>query len=249
MTSIEPVTLLRLGGSVITDKNQPETLNHANIQAIATILSNHRPKNLIIVHGGGSFGHHHASNFDVTIENGTFDANEVDTIHSSMIHLCNIVTQTLRSSGMAAIPIHPLSIAWRDSESVFHLPSQHILVLLECGFLPVIHGDLVISEKKGATVVSGDEILINLSNSIPTKRIGFCTSTPGVLDSSGNVISQLYASQKQESSITHSSSTDVTGGMAGKIKQIAESNAPVSIFDLPNLENFLKGDEPGTLIR
>ena len=36
--------------------------------------------------------------------------------------------------------------------------------------------------------------------------------------------------------------------MAGKIKELANTNAPVSIFDLPNLEAFLKGSNPGTLV-
>jgi isopentenyl phosphate kinase len=144
--------------------------------------------------------------------------------------------------------VHPLSVAWRDSDSLLHFPSQHVLSLLESGFVPVIHGDIVTTAEKGATIVSGDELVTNLSNSIPTKRIGFCTSTPGVLDPSGNVIPRLSSQQKGNSSITHSSATDVTGGMAGKIKELANTNAPVSIFDLPNLEAFLKGSNPGTLV-
>jgi isopentenyl phosphate kinase len=249
MTPIEPVTLLKLGGSVITKKDQPETLNEINLRDAATIISNFRPKNLIVVHGGGSFGHHHASNFNVTIERGTRSATEVDIIHSSMVHLCDIVTRTFRSLNIPAIPIHPLSVAWRDSNSILHFPSQHVLSLLENGFVPVVHGDLIITKKEGVTVVSGDELVTNLSNSIPTKRIGFCTSTPGVLDAFGNVISHLSPHQQKENSITHSSTIDVTGGMAGKVSELANASSPVSIFDLPNLETFLKGNDPGTLIQ
>lgn len=248
MTSIEPVTLLKLGGSVITKKDQPETLNEINLHTAATIISNHRPKNLIVVHGGGSFGHFHASNFGVTIERGISNATEVDIIHSSMTNLCDTVIHTFHSLNIPAIPIHPLSVAWRDSNSVLHFPSQHILSLLESGFVPVVHGDIITTAKEGATIVSGDEIVTNLSNSIPTKRIGFCTLTPGVLDSSGNVIPHLSPHQQKESSITHSSATDVTGGMAGKINELTNASAPVSIFDLPNLEDFLNGNNPGTSV-
>jgi len=249
MISIEPVTLLKLGGSVITKKDQPETLNETNLCAAATVISNHRPKNLIVVHGGGSFGHFHASNFDVTVESGTSNATEVDIIHSSMINLCDTVIHTFHSLNIPAIPIHPLSVAWRDSNSVLHFPSQHILSLLESGFVPVVHGDVIATAKEGTTIVSGDEIVTNLSNSIPTNRIGFCTLTPGVLDSSGNVIPHLSPHQQKESSITHSSATDVTGGMAGKVNELANASSPVSIFDLPNLEAFLKGNNPGTLVQ
>ena len=248
MTLIGPVTLLKLGGSVITKKDQPETLNESHIDTAATIISNHRPKNLIVVHGGGSFGHFHASNFNVTIEDGTHNVAEVDIIHSSMIHLCDAVVRAFHSLDVPAIPVHPLSVAWRDSDSLLHFPSRHVLSLLESGFVPVIHGDIITTEEKGATIVSGDELVTNLSNSIPTKRIGFCTLTPGVLDTSGSVIPHLSPNQKEDSSITHSSATDVTGGMAGKIKELANANAPVSIFDLPNLEAFLKGSNPGTLV-
>jgi hypothetical protein len=37
--------------------------------------------------------------------------------------------------------------------------------------------------------------------------------------------------------------------MAGKVNELANASSPVSIFDLPNLEAFLKGNNPGTLVQ
>ncbi len=248
MSNPESTVLLKLGGSVITKKNIPETPNYDSINTAAEIISNFAPKNLIIVHGGGSFGHHFASEHGVTITKGTHSSIKAAQIHSSMIHLCEIVTNALISVGLSAVPIHPLSVAWRDLDSVLHFPFQHISSALNEGFVPVIHGDLILNEGLGMTVLSGDEIVQNLSNSLPATRIGFCTSTPGVLDSSGKVISNLSSSTPLEKLPLEPNLIDVTGGMVGKIKQLEGISAPVSIFNLDNLEEFLKGNNPGTTI-
>ena len=42
--------------------------------------------------------------------------------------------------------------------------------------------------------------------------------------------------------------TDVSGGMAGKVRALLGLDAPAHVFDLDGLEAFLDGDEPGTRI-
>jgi isopentenyl phosphate kinase len=244
----EPIVILKLGGSVITKKNIPETPNHDSINIAAEIISNFAPKNLIIVHGGGSFGHHFASEHGVTVTKGTHSSAKAAQIHSSMIRLCEIVNSALNSAGLSTVPIHPLSVAWKDIDSVLHFPHQHISSALGEGFIPVIHGDLILNVGLGVTVISGDEIVRNLSNSLPATRIGFCTSTPGVLDSSGNIISNLSSSASLEELPLDPNLIDVTGGMSGKIKQLEGITTPVSIFNLDMLEEFLKGNNPGTTV-
>ena len=56
MMSVKP-TVLKLGGSVITDKEKPLTPNLEAIERLATEISRAKVSSLILVHGGGSFGH------------------------------------------------------------------------------------------------------------------------------------------------------------------------------------------------
>ena len=50
------IYLLKLGGSLLTDKNQPSSLREDVInRAIEQIIESN--KNIVLIHGGGSFGH------------------------------------------------------------------------------------------------------------------------------------------------------------------------------------------------
>ncbi|MFW6045379.1 MAG: acetylglutamate kinase, partial [Natronomonas sp.] len=57
-------TVLKLGGSVITDKTEPETVDHSSLRTAAVAIGT--TDDLVVVHGGGSFGHHHAAAHGVT---------------------------------------------------------------------------------------------------------------------------------------------------------------------------------------
>ena len=45
-----------------------------------------------------------------------------------------------------------------------------------------------------------------------------------------------------------SDAADVTGGMAAKVRTLLGLDTPASIFALDELETFLRGERPGTLI-
>jgi isopentenyl phosphate kinase len=50
-------TVLKIGGSVITDKNGDLAAKTEVINRLAEEIAKANLKNLIVVHGGGSFGH------------------------------------------------------------------------------------------------------------------------------------------------------------------------------------------------
>ena len=70
-------TILKLGGSVITDKDRREALDGPALDRAADAVADALTGNLsdlVIVHGGGSFGHHHASEHGVSKTDGSGDA-------------------------------------------------------------------------------------------------------------------------------------------------------------------------------
>ena len=60
MTSSMEVVLVKLGGSLITDKRQPETAREDVIERLAGELAElgQDGVRLVLGHGSGSFGHH-----------------------------------------------------------------------------------------------------------------------------------------------------------------------------------------------
>ncbi len=55
--------LLKLGGSVITDKNADCVINHDQLSLVASAISRAGTRDIVIVHGAGSCGHPEAKRY------------------------------------------------------------------------------------------------------------------------------------------------------------------------------------------
>jgi isopentenyl phosphate kinase len=244
-------TVLKLGGSAITVKDDPETVDEAALSRAASVVAEqHTPQDrLVVVHGGGSFGHHHAATHGVTETEGTYDADAVLAIHRAMGRLNDAVVDELRGAGLEAVPVRPLSAASRDRHGDLSLPAGQVETMLGEGFVPVVHGDVIAHASEGATILSGDSIVVSLARSLGADRVGLCSTVPGVLDDEGAVIERIESYDEVASVLGASESTDVTGGMAGKVRRLLELDASASIFDLNALDEFLETGAAGTVVR
>jgi len=247
--------VLKLGGSLITEKDRPETLDGEALESAADAIASALEggdgaiaDGLVLVHGGGSFGHHHASKHGVNTTAGTHDAAAVIDIHSAMKTLNGFVLGRLIEREVQAVPIHPFSVGYRDSNGTLQFPTDHLETVLEGGFVPVLHGDLVADAREGATVVSGDELVATVATQLEADRIGLCSTVPGVLDAENEVIGEISAFEDVASVLGVSEATDVTGGMAGKVQTLLELEGEASIFGLEALSGFLSGEQSGTTI-
>jgi isopentenyl phosphate kinase len=240
------VTVLKLGGSVITEKDTPETVDRAGLDRAVTAIASADVSAIVVVHGGGSFGHHHAAEHGVSTTAGTRDATAITEIHRAMGELNGTVVDALQDEGVSAVPVRPLSVAWRNDGLQF--PLQHVETMLGEGFVPVLHGDVVTTAGDGATVLSGDEIVVTVAQSLAADRVGLCSTVPGVLDDDGSVIERIEDYDQVASVLGGSDATDVSGGMAGKIRQLLELDSPASVFALDELDSFLASGTAGTVV-
>ena len=239
--------VLKLGGSVITDKDAPETIDddalEAAVDAVATA-----PDQLVLVHGGGSFGHVAAADRGLSREAGSHDAADVWAVHDAMRRLNDAVIRRLHDAGVAALPVHPLSVAARGEERALSLPIDSTATLLAEGFVPVLHGDVVGHAGAGATIVSGDELVTRLATRLDADRVGLCSTVSGVYDGDGSVIPRISDMASVADALGDADSTDVTGGMAAKVRTLLDLDAPAHVFGPESLSAFLAGDSAGTLI-
>ena len=244
------LAILKLGGSVITDKDSPETVDDAALgrvlDAIAAAMET--DSRLVVVHGGGSFGHVHAAEHGVSTTDGTTEAAAANAIHGAMKQLNRVVVDELHDREVPALPVHPLSVAARDESGVLALPADSTTGLLAEGFVPVLHGDVIAHAGEGVTVLSGDEIVTSLADSLGASRVGLCSTVRGVLDADEAVIDEITDFEEVAAVLGDSESTDVSGGMAGKVRELLALGAPAHIFGPDAVDEFLAGAEPGTRI-
>jgi isopentenyl phosphate kinase len=254
-------TVLKLGGSVVTEKDSPGTVATDRLERAAEAVGavhgrdadagdaagDIDPATLVVVHGGGSFGHPAAERHGVSTTAGTRDAAAVREIHGAMRDLNRAVVEALSAASVPAVQVAPLSTGFRVEER-FHQPADAVAALLAEGFVPVLHGDVVATAGAGATVVSGDELVTSLAEELDAARVGLCSDVPGVLDADGTAIDRIERFADAADALGGSEATDVTGGMAAKVRTLLTLGAPASVFDLDGLPAFLAGESPGTRI-
>lgn len=241
-------TVLKLGGSVVTDKETPETVDTDALDRVVDSIADADVPELVLVHGAGSFGHHHADKHGVTPTEGSHDADGVWAIHDSMRRLNDEVVGRLQDAGVSALPVHPLSAGARDADATLSLPTASTATMLSEGFVPVLHGDVIAQSGAGATIVSGDELVTHLARALDADRVGLCSTVPGVYDESGEVVPRITRFEDVADALGGSDSTDVTGGMAAKIRALLDLGAPASVFGPDALEGFLAGRSVGTVV-
>lgn len=244
---MKETVLIKLGGSVITDKSGDCTVNTENLEHISRVISNHPGIQFIIVHGAGSCGHPEAKRHH--LDKG-LDANNKSGIfitHRAVLKLNTAVVNALRANGVEAVGIHPLDACTAKNGRLESFSHQPVNMLVHHGIVPVLHGDVVMDSVRGACIVSGDQLVRAIPARIHVDRIGLATDVAGVLRN-GDVVPLIDRNTVADIEIGESGNTDVTGGMIGKLMELlilSDEGTESTIFHLSRLGDFLDGREHG----
>jgi isopentenyl phosphate kinase len=254
MEDNQGITILKIGGSVITDKSADDgAAKQEEIKRIAEEITGFKSK-LIIVHGAGSFGHPQAKRYGI---NGKFDPLGSIITHRSVKKLNDIIVDKLNKAGVNAIGLHPMNCTISDEGRISEMSLNIITSMLDNGFVPVLHGDVVMDKKLGTSVLSGDQIVPYLATEFNAKRVGIGSAENGVLDGKGKTIKNINSKNFEDIKefVGGSADTDVTGGMLGKVLELLNlsevSNTTSYIFNAGyagNIYEFLNGNNIGTAI-
>ncbi len=244
--------ILKLGGSVITNKKGFKDVKINVLEKVSAELAEAMKIynfKLIIIHGGGSFGHPLAYKFKITegfkYENSILGFSEtIDSMRELSLH----VTHVLRKFDIPAMPIQTSAIALTKKDKISEFFSDSINIALENGLVPVLWGDAVLDLEKGCTILSGDEIIYHLSKQLRPYKVIFGTDVDGVfLDFPTNLklVHKINSDNLNEvlKAIRPVEYTDVTGGFYRKMKvivDIAKMGIKVQIINLLKEENLLK---------
>jgi isopentenyl phosphate kinase len=244
--------MLKIGGSVITDKSSTCTVNPERLASFASAVAASGVSGLVIVHGAGSCGHPEAKQYGLEDGVAAGHAKGIAITHHAVSRLNSEVVTALRQQGAEAIGVHPLHVAFADKGRIVAFESQHLEKMLALGIIPVIHGDVVMDRSRGACIVSGDQLVRYLAPLLGTGRVGLATDVPGVLNG-GALVPVITPASVDTLQIGSSLYTDVTGGMKGKITELLDlacAGFGSEIFHVSRIPDFLAGrDCGGTKVR
>ncbi|QQG43044.1 MAG: isopentenyl phosphate kinase family protein [Candidatus Daviesbacteria bacterium] len=269
MPEDKDVILIKLGGSVVTVKDSSNPAPQLqNIDQLAKELHRARKKTgvkMILGHGAGSYGHPQAAKYHtmegVVDENSLIGASEV---RLSVVELNSIITKRLLSAGEPVVSLPPAALLTSADGSVVSIFPNPVVNFLKIGMLPVIFGDVISDEKKGFTIFSGEQVLNLLASNLAKfglnpKFVIEVGETAGVYGdlSKKDTIPLINKDNfaEIEDKLGGSASTDVTGGMAHKVKeayQLAQNGIPTLLIsaDEGNLYKAILGQSViGTWIR
>jgi isopentenyl phosphate kinase len=244
--------ILKLGGSVITDKRADCAVNKEQLASVASAIAGAPPGGILVIHGAGSCGHPEARRYRLDAGAKAGETEGIFVTHRAVSSLNDEVVRALREKGVPAIGVHPLHTGIADNGRLVGFETRHLETMLALGMVPVIHGDVVMDLARGACIVSGDQLVRYLAVGLSIRRVGLATDVPGVLDE-GRVVPGISKSTVSGLHIGSSTHTDVTGGMRGKIDELlglADAGIGSDIFHVSRVADFLNGKpHGGTMVR
>jgi isopentenyl phosphate kinase len=221
------LVLIKLGGSVITNKKQPFSFRKKTVDRLAREIrkSVSSKTDFIIAHGGGSFGHPIASRYKT--QDGMRTKRDVFgaiLAHDAVCQLNQKILASLVHAGVSAVAFAPFTFISASKREANPFSTEMIEKTLAATLTPVLHGDIIFDSHQGVCIFSAEKILSLLVEKLSKKyartRIIFCTDTDGIYDASGKTIPIITpgTSKKFLPSIGPSRGADVTGGMKHKLE-------------------------------
>lgn len=227
------LVLLKLGGSVITDK-QSETprVNHAVLNRLSEEISeayNKKKMKLVLFHGAGSYGHQivkktgiHAG---IKTEEQKLAFAETQRLQNE---LNSLVTKSLIEKGLPAIPCQPSAMALMESGRLKKMDCSAIKGFLKIGLIPVLYGVPAYDKKQKCSILSGDQLAPFVALKLGANQIIHGTDVNGVFtadpkkDNKAKQIREITSQNAEQvkQQLSGSAAVDVTGGMSGKISEL-----------------------------
>jgi len=250
---MEKLVLIKLGGSVITDKSRQYVARKGNIARFAREIKSALKKTnarIIIGHGAGSFAHVPAHRYKT--KEGLINKNSLfgmSVTEEAARWLNMIVTKEFVSQKLPVFPFSPASFLISDAKVCGSSYLDPIKKALQIGIIPVVYGDVIVDKKIGCTIFSTERILSILAGGLQKDykiRIIYVTNVNGVYDQKGKTIPVITSKnfKSLRSSIVGASEVDVTGGMLHKVEESLELAKETGIQTV-----LINGNKRGNLLR
>jgi len=265
----DEIVLLKLGGSLITDKNEPLSLRRDILEKAVVQIINSRQK-VIIIHGGGSFGHPIAKKYAlVNGFNPIIDDQNlgIAKTHDAMVKLNSRIMDLFLTKEHPAIAIQPSSIFIKDGTDIWLRSTEQIEIALDFGISPVLYGDIILDKQHSFSILSGDRIIHALCRRLTkyhVSKVVFTIEKDGIFivddskkDNNHILVEEINHDQIDDLNLANlTEKIDVTGGIKGKlesIKKICALGVSVQIINGLKDQNILKALKnekvKGTLIK
>ena len=229
--------LIKLGGSIITNKEKPLSARRKAIDSILNQIKRIREP-MILVHGGGSYGHYWSVKYDMHTKPAKYDMRGVSIVKNSMIDLNKIILDSAVKNRINAYCLPPTD--FMNGNKPIKNKILTINEIAKSGLTPVTYGDALWFGQKKSYILSGDVIMSMIGKILKPRLSIFVLDVDGVYSNTKS--KKLIRDFKKEKPIISKNKIDVTGGMTRKITEATNmSKSGLKVF-------FVNGNKPKRIL-
>lgn len=262
------LTVIKLGGALVTDKAQPFTLRPVVLQQAANeikaCLDAGLLGQLLLVHGVGSFGHPPVVQY--RLHKGLQSPEQL--IHLTYTQNCVLglrqrIAEACHQAGLAVATILPSSCVTADGFVATTHFYDAIAGFLRLGMIPLLGGDVLADRQVGFAVYGGDTLAVDLARHFGATRLIFATAVDGIYaqDPAQFPTAQrlpqvsLRGLGRGVAHLDRQQARDASGAMAGKLDAVQPAVEAIeggmqvhvlSMLQAGNLRDLLSGQAVGT---
>ncbi|MDI6917007.1 MAG: isopentenyl phosphate kinase [Thermoplasmatales archaeon] len=209
--------LVKLGGSVITDKTKKYIFREKTMRRLAEEIRKSGEK-VVVVHGAGSFGHILAKKY--RLDKGFIHERQVKGVAVVQRDVKNLnlkVVNCLIDAGMNPVSIPPSSVVECRNKKIEKINLDVFKKYFNLGLTPVTFGDVALDRKLGFCIVSGDLLMLELARVFKPEKAVFVVDVDSVYIN-GKMVEKVDRKIIQNLERKKTKIPDVTGSMHEKVK-------------------------------
>ena len=230
--------LIKLGGSIITNKEKPLSARRKVIDNLTKSLKKIKEP-VIIVHGGGSYGHYWSVKYDMHTKERKYDLRGVAIVKNSMIELNKIILDSLIKNKLNPYCLPPTDFMIGNKPITNKV--KEIKKIAKSGLVPVTYGDALWFGQKKTYILSGDRIMTLLAKILKPRLAIFVLNEDGLYSDLKS--KKLIYELRGQRPLISKNKMDVTGGMARKVEEASKiSKMGMNVF-------FVNGNKPERIVK
>ncbi len=229
--------LIKFGGSIITNKEKPLTPRRKAIDGVIRSLKKTN-EDIIVVHGGGSYGHYWSVKYNMHSSPKKYDIRGVSIVKNSMVELNKIILDAFLKNKLNPYSLPPTDFMIGEKPSIKKI--KEIKKIANSGMIPITYGDALWCGNKKSYILSGDKIMTILAKVLRPRLSIFVLNVDGLYEDLKT--KKLISEFKNEKISVKKVSMDVTGGMSRKVQEASKiSNMGLKVF-------FVNGNKPQRIV-
>jgi len=230
--------LIKLGGSIITNKEKPLSVRRKTINNLAKSLKKINEP-MIIVHGGGSYGHYWSVKYSMHTKEKKYDLRGVAIVKNSMIELNKIILNSLLKNKLNPYCLPPTD--FMSGNKPISKKVKEIEKIAKSGLIPVTYGDALWYGQKKTYILSGDKVMTHLAKILRPRLCIFVLNEDGLYSDLKS--KKLIYELRDKRYLISENKMDVTGGMTRKVEEALKiSKIGMNVF-------FVNGNKPERILK